>query len=255
MPGGCRTRVQLVVSLVVLLVGRAGQAAAQPPAPPAEPPVLEASAQFSFLDTRGNATSQSLGAGGDFVWRPAPWTHSAKVVFTQTESDDDLSARSLAALFRAARARDARVSYYGQYDFLRDLFAGVEQRHVAEGGISLLAIGPEPHSLRLDAALGYLYENRPDDHFDSATASLGAAYRWTISPTSQFRYEPRFLLALTEGDSWKFDQEAVLAVAMNSFLALKLSHTIRYSAQPPVGFERTDAIMAVALTAKVRRMK
>ena len=37
-----------------------GQAAAPPPEPP---PRLEASAQLTFLDTRGNSTSQSLGAG------------------------------------------------------------------------------------------------------------------------------------------------------------------------------------------------
>lgn len=255
MRGVCAVLFQGCVGLVVL-PGLAGAAFAQPPKPPPEPPPsLEASAQFSFLDTRGNATSQSLGAGGDFTWRPSVWSHSAKVSFSQTEADDELNARSFAGLFRAARARDARLSYYGQYDFLRDRFAGVEERHVAEGGVSFLALGPQPQSLRFDAALGYLYENRPDDHFDSATLSLGAAWRLAISPTSFVRYEPRFLFALTEGDSWKFDQEAVLVVAMNSFLALKLSHTIRYSAEPPEGFDRTDAIMAVSLTAKVKRAR
>ena len=31
-------------------------------------------AQVTFLDTSGNASSQSLGAGGTLVWRPDPWT-------------------------------------------------------------------------------------------------------------------------------------------------------------------------------------
>jgi putative salt-induced outer membrane protein YdiY len=227
------------------------QTAAPPPAPP---PRLEASAQFAFLDTRGNATSQSLGAGGDLVWRPDPWTYTAKAIFAQTESEGELDARSFAALFRASRALNDRLSAYGQYDFLRDVFAGVEQRHVIEGGLSYLALKDAPHLLRLDAGLGYLYENRPESqHFDSATLSLGAAYRYAFSTTSDLRYEPRFLLPLSDADAWKFDQTAALAVAINTFLSLKVSHTIRYSADPPAGFDTTDTIMAVSLVAKVTR--
>jgi putative salt-induced outer membrane protein YdiY len=239
---------------VLLILGLHQPAFAQTAAPPEPPPRLEASAQFSFLDTRGNATSQSLGAGGDFVWRPDPWTYTAKAIFAQTESDGELDARSFAALFRVSRALNDRLSVYGQYDFLRDVFAGVEQRHVIEGGLSYLALKEAPHTLRLDAGLGYLYENRPDsEHFDSATLSLGAAYRYAFSATSEFRYEPRFLLPLTDADAWKFDQTAALAVAMNTFLSLKVSHTIRYSAEPPPGFDTTDTIMAVSLVAKVTR--
>jgi putative salt-induced outer membrane protein YdiY len=228
---------------------------AQTAAPaPEPPPRLEASAQFSFLDTRGNASSQSLGAGGDLVWRPDPWTYTAKAIFAQTESEGELDARSFAALFRASRALSDRLSVYGQYDFLRDVFAGVEQRHVIEGGLSYLALKDPPHTLRFDAGLGYLYENRPESqHFDSVTLSLGAAYRYAFSTTSEFRYEPRFLLPLSDADAWKFDQTAALAVAVNTFLSLKVSHTIRYSAAPPAGFDTTDTIMAVSLVAKVTR--
>jgi hypothetical protein len=34
---------------------------------------------------------------------------------------------------------------------------------------------------------------------------------------------------------------------------LKVSHILRYSAEPPVGFDKTDTIMAISLVAKVRR--
>lgn len=227
-----------------------GQAAAPPPEPP---PRLEASAQLTFLDTRGNSTSQSLGAGGEFVWRPNPWIYAGKLVFAQAESADELTARSLAGLFRASRSLNNRVAVYGQYDYLRDIFAGVEQRHVIEGGISLLAVNAPPHRLRFDAGLGYLHETRPDEDFDSATLSLGAGYRLAISPTSEFTYAPRFLLTLADTGAWKFDQDVALTAALNTILSLKVSHTLRYSAEPPVGFDKTDTIMAISLVAKLRR--
>jgi putative salt-induced outer membrane protein len=238
--------------IVLLLVSVASPAFAQaPPAPP--PPRLEASAQFTFLDTSGNSSAQSLGAGGDVVWRPDPWTYTAKALFAQAEDDGVLSARSFAGLFRASRALNERLSVYGQYDFLRDVFAGVEQRHVVEGGVAYLAVDRAPHRLRLDAGLGYLHEERPDQDLDSATLSLGAGYRLEISPTSEFTYEPRYLLPFSDTGNWKFNQDVALKVGLNTFLSLKVSHTLRYSADPPEGFEQTDRILAVSLVAKVKR--
>jgi putative salt-induced outer membrane protein YdiY len=242
--------------LIVLAPAWAQAAFGQAPAPPAEPPpppLLEASAQLTFLDTRGNATSQSLGAGGDVVWRPDPWTFTAKAAFAQAESEGELTARSLTSLLRGSRALNDRLSAYGQYDFLRDEFAGIEQRHVLEGGISYLALDAAPHTLRLDTGLGYLYEERPDEELRSATLSLAAAYRLAISATSELTFEPRFLLPLAETERWKLDQEAALIVALNTTLALKLSHTLRYSAAPPEGFATTDTIMAVSLVGKLQR--
>jgi putative salt-induced outer membrane protein YdiY len=214
---------------------------------------MEASAQFGFLGTTGNAQSNSIGAGGEATWRPDPWIYRAKITFAQIETDDELSARSFVALFRAARKINDRLSIYGQYDFLRDTFAGVEQRHVIEGGLSYLVVDRAPHRLRFDTGLGYLHEEGPDDDFDSATLSFAAAYRLAISTTSEFTFDPRVLLTLGEPDAWRYDQVAALNVAMNSILALKLSHTIRYSAEPPPGFEKTDTITAVSLVARIKR--
>ena len=131
----------------------------------------------------------------------------------------------------------------------------MEQRHIAEGGLSYLAVDHGRHRLRLDGGLGYLYQKAPDDHFDSVTLSTAAGYRFTISPTSTFTYDPRILLTLADAGAWKYDQVAALTVGMTDILSLKVSHTIRYSAEPPAGFETTDTIAAVSLVAKVLRPK
>lgn len=230
------------------------RAQAAPASADEPPPRLEASAQFTFLSATGNASTQSLGAGGDLTWRPSPWTHTARAIFAQSETDDVLGARSFTALYRASRSISPRLSAYGQYDFLRDVFAGVEQRHVTEGGLAWLVTDRAPHRLWVDSAIGYLYENRPaGEHFESATLSLGARYRLAISGNSEFTYDPRVLLTLADVGAWKYDQLANLSVALNSVLSLKLSHTIRYSAQPAPGFDTTDTITAVSIVAKIRR--
>jgi|SRR5262245_13980130 len=251
---GVRRRRACACVVIVFALASEHPAFAQPPdAPPDLPPRLEASAQFTFLDTGGNSTTQSLGGGGDFIWRPNLWTYSGKTIFAQSESEDELTARSVAALLRGARSFNPRVSVYGQYDYLRDVFAGIDQRHVIEGGLSYLAVDGTPHRLQLDAGLGYLNEMGRDDDIDSATVTLAAAYRLATGATTRFTYEPRFLIPLTQTESWKFDQDAAFTIAINSFLSLKLTHTLRYSANPPPDFETTDRILTISLVAKIRR--
>ena len=244
--------VRLAMMAAFAVLG-AAPARAQAPAAPEPPPRLEASAQLTFLDTRGNAPTQSLGAGGEITWRPGVWTHNAKALFAQTESEGVVDARSMTGLFRSARQLTPRVSGYVQYDYLRDTFAGVDQRHIGEVGVSFKAVETARQLLRLDAGLGYLSERGPGESLDSATLSTGALYRIAMSETAEFKYEPRYLLTLSDTSAWKFDQVAALAVAINSMFSLKASHTVRYSGAPPEGFENTDTIMAVSLVAKIKR--
>lgn len=260
-----RRQIPLAPLIVAAAFGITAPVYAQPPAappavqPPAAPPApeppprLEATGQFTFLGTSGNTSTHSLGTGGDVILRTDPWTYNGKVLFAEADRDEDLIARSFVGRFRASRKIDDRLSAYGQYDFLHDTFAGVDQRHIEEGGISYQAVDWAPHRLRVDAGLGYLYEARPDGHFDSAMLSLGAAYRLAISTTGELTYEPRFLLTLVDLGATRYDQVAALSVALNTILSLKLTHTIRYSAAPAPGFKSTDTIAGVSLVAKVRR--
>jgi Protein of unknown function, DUF481 len=75
----------------------------------------------------------------------------------------------------------------------------------------------------------------------------------TLAHNSVGRPEPTRLPPDRETGAWKFDQDVALTVAMNTILSLKLAHTLRYSADPPEGFERTDRILAISVVATMRR--
>jgi len=184
----------------------ASRASAQAPAAPEPPPKLEATAQASALATTGNASAQSLGFAGDVVARPGLWIHSGKATFAQTRDDEGLEARSIATLFRSERTLSPRLSAFGQYDFLRDLFAGIEQRHTTAGGLSFLAINSAAHKLRLDGGIGYQHESRLNaEDTDSAVLLGGLVYRWKISMNSEIVEEVYFILPVQHSDEWKID--------------------------------------------------
>ena len=84
--GRIRSIVTRAFGLTLLTAASVVRTAGQTPAPPPEPPPrLEASAQFTFLDTRGNASAQSIGGGGEVAWRPDPLVYTGKAIFAQND--------------------------------------------------------------------------------------------------------------------------------------------------------------------------
>jgi putative salt-induced outer membrane protein YdiY len=243
----------LLTALLISGVIFSGTAFAQP-APAEPPPRLQGSAQFTLLATTGNASAQAVGLGGELTWRPMPWVMKSKLAFAQTETDEVLSARSVVALLRADRFVTTRTSLYGQYDFLRDLFAGVEQRHIVAGGLAYRLVDHAPHRLTIDGAVGLEHEaNVLEASTDVPIATAGAAYRWDISKTSDIAEELRYVQALDQGDDWKLDQSIAVTAAIASAFSLKVSNVIRYVNEPPLGFETTDTITSVALVWTIKR--
>jgi putative salt-induced outer membrane protein len=236
-------------------------AAAQAPAPAALPPVAaakdkpppfrEGAIDFSFIATTGNTDSQTLGLSGDIIFRPDSWEIRNRAGFIRAETDDELTAEAFFYNFRAARKLAARLSAYGQYDYLRDRFAGVEHRNVLTGGLDYLLLEAAPHRLSVFGGLGYLSEQRiGDDDISTAVFDTGWAYRLKFSESAEFTDDFRYDQSLSDGGDWRLGHTAAVSAKLTGLFSLKVSHSVRFANQPPTGFENTDTVMAVALVAK-----
>ena len=54
---------------------------AQDPSPPAAPPSREGSVEFAFIGTTGNASTQTIGLGGELILRPGQWVVRSRGAF------------------------------------------------------------------------------------------------------------------------------------------------------------------------------
>jgi putative salt-induced outer membrane protein len=236
--------VVLGVLLAVPAAGVAQEAAPAAPAPPPPPPRVEGSGEFAFVNSNGNADSTSLGVRGELIYRPDPWLVRTRAAWVRLESDTALEAQSFVYLFRGQRRLSPRLSAYGQYDYLRDLFAGLAHKNVVSGGLSYKAVENARHELVLDGGLGMSNERRTLGE-DVTTAVLmgGLGYKLKVSET---RYEQ----SLSRGEDWRFDNALSLAAKISTVFSLKVSHVIRYANEPVEGFETTDMITSAALVAK-----
>jgi putative salt-induced outer membrane protein len=218
---------------------------------PPPPPEREGSAEFAFVGTTGNSSTQTIGLGGEFIYRPAPWESKIKVSYVRNEAEDQLRAQAFVLTLRAQRPIQPRLSGYGQYGYQRDRFAGILDRNAAEVGLAYTLLQEAPHKLIVDAGLGYANEQRLlGNNLSTATLGGGGLYTLKISDTSELTEDGHLVFSLSQGSDWRYANAVALTAKVSTKFSLKLSNTIRYLNAPVVGFKNTDAVTAVALVAK-----
>jgi putative salt-induced outer membrane protein YdiY len=243
-------KILLLCGLLCLPIPAFAQAPAAPAAPP-PPPRQEGTAEFAFVGTTGNASTQTIGLNGELIVRPERWVITNRANFIRNESESELTAQSFGYLFRAARTLTPRLSAFGEYAYFRDTFAGVAHRNSLVGGISYKIVDRPKHLFFTDAGVGYINEQRlTGDDVSSATWSLGAGYRWKFSETAEFSEDFRTTGVFADAADWRVLQAAAVTARLTNLFSLKVSNTIRYAHEPVPGFRNTDTQTSVALVAK-----
>jgi putative salt-induced outer membrane protein len=243
-----------LLTLMCLLAGARLVFAQSPPSaapPPPPPPPREGSAEFAYVGTSGNSSTQTIGLGGELIFRPVPWETRLKVAYVRNEADEETSAESFLLVFRAQRQIQPRLAAYGQYGYLRDRFAGILDRNAVEGGLAYTWVDRAPHKLIVDGGLGYAHEERVlGDNLSTATIGGGGVYTFAISENSHVSEDGHFVFSLSDGDDWRYVNILSITAKVTTVFSLKASNTIHYVNMPVEGFKTTDVLTAIALVAK-----
>ena len=220
------------------------QAAAQQPPPKPR----EGKAEFAFVTTGGNASSQSIGAAGQVTLRPPQWVIDGQAAFVRNEAAEVVNAKSFAARGRLSRVLTERLQAFGQHAYLRDLFSGVAHRNNAEAGLAYRIFEVGRHTLFADLGLGYLNESRTvGATLSTPTAGTGGRYKLRLSETSDLTEDLLLSFDLADEGTWRVNQAIALTAAVASIFSLKISNVIRFVDEPVPGFEQTDTITSAAL--------
>ena len=207
-------------------------------------------AEVSLIATSGNSDTRTFGLGTEVTYDPGAWRWLGRISYVETEADDQLKARSQSALVEMSRPLSERLDAYARGGYLRDLFAGIERRLTAEGGLAYTVIATDPQSLQLLAGFGFTREQRVvGDALSLGTANATGRDRWAISETSALTEEASFVADLNTGDDWRFTNEVAVTAALSTRLSLEVSHTLSHLNRPVPGFRKTDTILAAAMVA------
>ena len=206
-------------------------------------------AEVSFVSTSGNSETQTIGLAGDLTLSPGAWTTEVKLAFIRSKANNQLNAKSFDMSAQGTRQIDYGLGVYTKTGYLRDRFAGINNRYAVEGGVSFNAL-TGTHTLTARGGGGWTQEQRAlRDDRNMGTANSSADYIWALTETSQLRNEATLTLVLRDRDDWRFTNKFSVSAALNGFFSLKLSHQLGYLNDPVPGFEKTDIKVSAAVVA------
>lgn len=206
-------------------------------------------AELSFVDTSGNTDVTTLSAKNTLKYPLSPRLAGTwKLGALYGRSEGVRNAESYATELRGDYSFTKRAYSFANAGWIKDRFAGIDARYYvgAGAGYNLLA-GPKQF-LAGEAGLTVTREENTDGaDRDFLGGRLYAKYEYRFTEKNRFSQSLEGLLDFDESDNWNVNSETALVSAMNSFLLLKASYTVKYDNDPVPGLKETDTVLAVAL--------
>jgi putative salt-induced outer membrane protein YdiY len=218
-------------------------------------PLFEGRAEFSFISTGGNASTETLGFSAEAIKRTLRTTTTGRTSFVRTSNDDIENARSLNLLLRHSVKLSDRIETFSRGGYFRDLFSGVAHRINADAGFSYVTRQPPQRTLKIDFGVGATREVRLFDANQSVlNATIGGSFRARLSPAAEITAESQGVADFAHISNWRVANDLALSTGIGSILSARLSYSLRYANQPVPGFRRTDRTVSAALVFRYVRL-
>ncbi len=207
---------------------------------------------FALVNTTGNSDTLAVAGKNEMKYKfTEKWTGSWVAGGLYNKSDGDKTAERYFTDLRTDYAITDRWYAYGLGTWLRDKFAGFDNRFAIGPGVGYkFLIGPK-HFLKGETGLNYAYEDYSDPDEDAEQFMEGrlfGKYEWAFTEKTKFSQGVEYLQSFKTGDAWKLNSETALTTDLTDILALKVSYSVFYNNDPrPSDLDKTDTILATSL--------
>jgi putative salt-induced outer membrane protein YdiY len=221
---------------------------------PIPPPIWTATSEVSMVATGGNASTRTTGLAGSVTHRSQTTRTRFAADFVTAEADEVTRARTLTIGLRHGMRVGKQPELFISTAYSRDRFAGIIGRVTGEAGFVYAVRLPRPHTLTLDAGLGFTSEERVDPvDLQFATASGALHYTARVVPLAEFTQDLAVIADLGAARNWRGTSATALTVTLTRLLSLKASHAFEYRNTPVPGFKRADMRSSVAIVFSFER--
>jgi len=224
----------------------------------------KSSAELGYVHVSGNTNTETVKAAFDISYEVEKWAHKAhaEALSSRSETTDTsvipaiTTEERTAAKWLASGQSDYKFKeldyFFALLSYEDDRFSGFDYQAKLGLGYGRRVIHTDNHILKLEIGPGYRSYRREqlpppaldEERQGEAMLRLHANYLWKLSETSKFTEE----LTSESGkdqDEWK--SVTGLTARINSTLAMKISHTVKYLDNVPDGSENYDRETAVTL--------
>jgi putative salt-induced outer membrane protein YdiY len=227
----------------------------------------KSSAELGYVETSGNTNATSIKAAIDVSYEVEKWLHAvhANALSVKTETTDSTTGETrderIAAKWFVSGKTDYKLDefnyFYGLITYEDDRFNGFDYQSKLGLGYGHWFLKSDVHKLKAEIGPGmraFKVEQipPPEGPIDTSTQTesllrLNGNYAWAVSKTSEFSQD---LTADYGEDQEEWQSVTALKANVNSILAMKLSHTVKYLDKVAPGVEHYDRITGVTLVFK-----
>lgn len=211
-------------------------------------------AELSYIQTGGNTQVTNLSAKNLLTYQATEkikldWSVLALFAETEVDGSKEKSAERYATELRLEYSLTERFYTAAYGGWLRDEFAGIEDRYYIGPAVGYkFLIGPK-HFLRAEAGVDYVKEDYVDNTDDNYMRGRAfGEYAFALTEKTRFSQSLEYLNAFDNSDNYNVNSETAVITALSDKLSLKTSYVVNYDNEPvPKELEKTDTKLAVTI--------
>ena len=159
-----------------------------------------------------------------------------------------VNAESYRAGWKTEMAFTPRFGSYGQFDFNRNRFSGIEAQYIYSLGLSAQVLFAPNDQISVEGGLARITQQNVngtrDDFLSARTAGL---YHHTFRVTATFDQVVEFLPDLKDARDLRINSISALVAPISAHFGLKATYTVRYDHEPQPTFKSTDAVFTTGV--------
>ena len=212
-------------------------------------PPSKGSLEFSYLETSGNTSSQSLllAGKGEHAWENSKLEGEVKALYGK--KDDVTSDKSWLVRLKYDKNLSELTYAFVSEVVERDVLKGIEIRYISMLGVGHYFLKNATDSFKGEVSAGYTRENPvapfPDRGFP--VARLFGGYVHNFAEKTRFEQTVEYLPNLKEAKDYLINEESAFITSLMGNLAFKVSYAILYDNLPPPTFHKTDRLFKSSL--------
>lgn len=238
----------LFVAGLALFVGQVAAAQTEAAAPAKN---YDGTAEVSSMITNGNTKNQTTGLAFDLNYKPDPWLVNLKSKYLTTVSQEVQTQEIFEASGRGGRTLSPQFEIFADHSYLKNRFAGTDNRHVTSGGLGYGWLYSDEQKLRTELSLGYTHEDRTDNtKLGFMSGVVGLIYKWKMTATADLSHETKYMPNFQTSEDWRLTSETSLSAAISSMFSSKVSWKYEHVNLPTAGKLKGDTTTTISILAK-----
>ncbi len=201
------------------------------------------SGQLGGAISTGNSRARSLTAGLSLEKTGIRWRHRVNALLDLVNGDDDTDQERILAGYQLDYQFSDRFYSWARLEYERNQRAGINRRFAESAGFGWQVIVPGP--VRWDLELGpAVRQTRYESYAENRIAARGASrFSWNLSKAMTFTNDS----ALFWERAASISNTAALSSKVFGAVSARLSYSIVWEEQPPIGLENLDTTSRITL--------